>query len=244
MSCAWAAGPSGTSGRRCRRRRPHIITICGDTRRGGPGVHHVGIADEAARQAALLRGVARRHVGGRIDRQLRLVRHHRRVEVDAAVLAHGIPHRERHAEEALAADAPVAVQAVDPVLVPRAHVLRVPLQLAAALEQLLAELDGPDEPLPAGDDLERAVALLVELHRVGDRPRLALQVAARLQQLDDLRLRLLGREPRELVVAPAARGRRPWTPTPARPTSPGRACRSAGRWRAPAASARATRSRR
>ena len=45
------------------------------------------------------------------------------------------------------------------------------VQLAAARDQLLAELDGLDEPLPAGDDLERPIALLVELHRVRDRTR-------------------------------------------------------------------------
>ena len=55
---------------------------------------------------------------------------------------------------------------------------RMPLQLAAAREQRLAELDRLDEPLAAGDDFERAIALLVELHRVRDRPRLADQIAA------------------------------------------------------------------
>ena len=54
----------------------------------------------------------------------------------------------------------------------------MPVQLAAALEQALAERQRADEPLPAGDDLERAIALLVELDRVRDRPRLAEQVAA------------------------------------------------------------------
>ena len=49
----------------------------------------------------------------------------------------------------------------------------MPLQLAAAREQRLAELDRLDEPLAAGDDLERPIALLVELHGVRDRPRLA-----------------------------------------------------------------------
>ena len=61
----------------------------------------------------------------------------------------------------------------------------MPLQLAAARQQRLPELHRLDEPLAAGDDLERPVALLVELDRVRDRPRLADQVARLAQQLDD-----------------------------------------------------------
>ena len=66
---------------------------------------------------------------------------------------------------------------VDPVLVARAHVRGMPLQLAAARQQRLAEVDRLDEPLPAGDDLERPIAFLVELDGVRDRPRLADQIA-------------------------------------------------------------------
>src|SRR5207302_4227975 len=96
-----------------------------------------------------------------------------------------VPGRTRHAEEALAADAPVAVQAVGPVLVAVPHVLRMPLQFASALDERVAEVDRFDEPLAARDDLERAIALLVELHRVRDRTRIALQHAARAQLIDD-----------------------------------------------------------
>ena len=133
-----------------------------------------------------------------------------------------IPDRKRHAEEPLPADAPVAVQAVGPVLEARLHVRRVPLQLAAAREQRLAELDRLDEPLPAGDDLERAIALLVELHGVRDRPRLADQVAGLAQLLDDLRARLRRRQPRQLVVVALRALRRRPIPSPARPTSTAR----------------------
>ena len=66
------------------------------------------------------------------------------------------------------------------------------------------ELHRLDEPLAAGDDLERAVALLEELHRVRDRARLADHVAGLAQQLDDLRARLGGREVREADRRPAA----------------------------------------
>ena len=68
-------------------------------------------------------------------------------------------------------------------------------QLAAPLEQGLAQLGVAgavlDEPLAAGDDLQRPVALLVELDRVGDRLGLADQLARLGQQLDDPPLRLL-----------------------------------------------------
>src|SRR3989442_348234 len=91
------------------------------------------------------------------------------------MLVERIPHREGHAEEALAADAPVAREPVDPVLVARAHVRRMPAKFAAALDQGLAMLDRADEPLAAGDDLHRALALLEVLHRVRQRLGLACQ---------------------------------------------------------------------
>ena len=106
-----------------------------------------------------------------------------------AVGVERVPDRERHAEEALAAHEPVAVEAVHPVLVADPHVRRVPVQLVAPLEQ-----GGPqvgvaaavaEVPLAAGDDLERAVALLVELHRVGDLLRVADELARLAEQLDD-----------------------------------------------------------
>ena len=127
------------------------------------------------------------------------------VVVGRAVGAQRIPHGERHAEEALAADAPVAVQAVDPALITRAHVGGMPLQLTAAREQLVAKLDRLDEPLPAGHDLERPIALLEELDVMRDRPRLADEIAALPQQVRGDRLRLLGGQSGHLVV----RGLRP-----------------------------------
>ena len=141
------------------------------------------------------------HVGRRVDRQPILARQQPRVVIDRAVLADPVPHRKRHAEEPLPADAPVAVEAVDPVLEPRLHVGGVPAQLGAALQQPLAELHRLHEPLAAGDDLERAVPLLVELHGMRDRPRLGGQVAALAQLLHDPHARLRRRQARELVVA-------------------------------------------
>ena len=175
-------------------------------RRGGPGVHHVGVAGEAARLVPLVRPVAIGHVGRRIDRQPRLVGQQRLRVVDRPVRANRIPHRKRHAEESLAADAPVAGEAVHPVLEPVRHVLRVPLQLAAAGQERIAELHRLDEPLPAGDDLERPITLLVELHRVRDRARVADQVAALAQQLDDARARFRRRQTGQLIVGALRRG--------------------------------------
>ena len=91
---------------------------------------------------------------------------------DLAVGVEPVPDRHRHPEEALAADQPVAVEAAHPVLVAVAHVARVPLQLLAAGDHLVAHGRVPaavaDVPLAAGDDLERLVALLEELHRARD----------------------------------------------------------------------------
>src|SRR4029079_14925534 len=94
-------------------------------------------------------------------------------------------------------------QSLDPALVPRAHVVRVPPQLAAPREQRGPQLGiAPavaDVPLARRDDLERTVALLVELHRVGDRSRLAHERTIFFQQLHDSLTRLLDRLPRERV---------------------------------------------
>ena len=70
----------------------------------------------------------------------------------------------------------------------------------------LAELDRLDEPLAARDDLERPVALLVELHRVRDRPRLADEIArlAAAARRSSCALSTADRFG-ELIVAPAAR---------------------------------------
>ena len=101
----------------------------------------------------------------------------------------------RDAEVALPADQPVAVQPVDPVLVAHLHVRRVPPQLFPAGEQRLAQVGVPpavaDVPLPAGHDLEGAIAAFVELDRMGDGPGLADQVARLGEQLDHGALRRL-----------------------------------------------------
>ena len=166
-------------------------------RRRRPGVHHVGVAEEAAGLAALGLVVPGRGVGGRVDRQLGLARQQRVVVVGLALVVERVPHRERDAEEALAGDQPVAVEAADPVVVAVPHVRRHPLDLRAARQHLVAQggvaAAVADVPLPGRDDLERLVALLVEVrHPLGGRG-LTVQVARLAQQPDH---RLAGREGR------------------------------------------------
>ncbi len=76
----------------------------------------------------------------------------------------------------------------------------MPLQFPAASEQRLAKFDRLDEPLTAGHDFERTIALLVKLHRVGNRTRLPDQIAGLAQLLDDLCAGLRGRQPSQLIV--------------------------------------------
>src|SRR4029079_16494250 len=105
---------------------------------------------------------------------------------DLAVGTDSVPDRDGDAEEPLARDQPVAVEAVDPVLEADLHVGRVPAQLLGPAEQRVAQVAvAPavgDVPLPSGDDLEGPVALLVELDRVGDGPGLAVEIAAVAEQ--------------------------------------------------------------
>ena len=136
--------------------------------RGRPGVHHAGGAGEPSRPVTVGQQVAAGHVGGRVDRQPGLVGDQRVLVVDGAVGAHPVPQRERHPEEALAADAPVGREPVDPVLEPAAHPLGMPGQLAPPGQEGVLEADGADEPLAAGQDLHRLAAVLVELDRLGD----------------------------------------------------------------------------
>src|SRR5262245_14478101 len=119
--------------------------------------------------------------------------------VGRPVSADAIPDGERHAEKALPADAPVAVAAVHPDFVARAHVAGMPLQLPPTREQLFAELNRLDEPLTAGHDFERTITLLVELDLMRDRPRLTHEVATLAQQIGGDSLRLLGGQTSHLV---------------------------------------------
>ena len=157
----WRSGASSPAARDLRRERGRE-----------PGVEDVGLAREAAGLVALRLVVARRRVERGIDRERLRVGEDRRVEVRRPVRLHPVPDRERHAEEALAAHAPVEVQVLGPVAVAHAHEVRVPGDAVARRDQLLLVLEEPHEPLARGDELERPVALLVELDRVLDRLRL------------------------------------------------------------------------
>ncbi len=110
---------------------------------------------------------------------------------------HGVPQRDRDAEEALARDEPVAVEATDPVLVAHAHEVGVERELLAAVQQLLAQVARravgrrpvatavADVPLARRDDLERLVALLEEVRLALGRHGLAVEVARVAQRVDD-----------------------------------------------------------
>ena len=178
---SWAWGRRSMGNTREKRsgsstRRP---AICGRERRRGPGVHDVGVADEPTGLTPLVVAVPVGDIARRVDRQAVVGGEQGVVVVDRAVAVHRVPHREGHAEEALPADVPVPVQALHPRFVAVAHVRRVPAQLAAPLEQPLAQVERSHVPLPAGDDLEGPIAALVELDRVSDRLGLADQGARR-----------------------------------------------------------------
>ena len=157
-----------------------------------------------------------------------LVREERVVVVGGPVSSSGYHTGNGDAEEPLPAECPVAVQALDPRGVARAHVGGMPTELAPALEQLVAELDRLHEPLAARDHLEGSFPSLVELHRRGGRVS-ALRRGARLaQELGDPLARLLRRPPRELRMARDRLLGVRATPNPARPTAAARSCRRAG----------------
>ena len=168
------------------------LPAAGDLRgqRGGrPGVHHVRVADEAAGLAALVLGVAVGRPRGRVERQLLLAGEQRVGVVGLTVTVEGVPDGERDAEEPLARDQPVAVEPAHPVVVAVLHVGREELHLGAAIEHVGA--DGrvaatvADVPLPGGDDLERLVALLVEVRLPLRGGGLAVEVAGLAQLRDD-----------------------------------------------------------
>ena len=128
----------------------------------------------------------------RVDGQVGLVGDDGRVVYGLAVGVQRVPEGQRHAEEPLPADQPVAVQAVDPVGVPGLHVGGMPGDLVAAGDEVGPKGGIPAAvsyvPLAAGHDLERLVALLEELDRVRDGLRLAHHLAGLPEHLDHLRL--------------------------------------------------------
>ncbi|CAB4858439.1 unannotated protein [freshwater metagenome] len=186
----------------------------GGQRTGGPGVHDIGVAHEPARLAALGFGETGRRVAARVDGQVALLRAQDCVVARVACVVQGVPHRNRYPEESLARHEPVAVEAADPVLVAHLHVGWVPVDLLASGDEAVAELRVAsaigDVPLTGRDDLERLVALLEELHRVGDGPRLAHEGPAGTEDLDHALLGgVAGRADDGLVVRDPVGGRDP-----------------------------------
>src|SRR4029453_4133793 len=103
-----------------------------------------------AGRAALLRREALGHVAGGIYRQPLLRSEQRMLMVGLTMLVERVPHREWDPEEPLPADAPVGVQSLHPGFVAGPHVLGVPVELAAPLDQVLPKLAGLHQPFPAG----------------------------------------------------------------------------------------------
>src|SRR6478609_7289125 len=184
---ALADGPAGGDLRRQRRR--------------GPRVHDVGVGDEATGLAALGLLVAFGHVDLGVDGKRGGGRGQRVVVVDLTRGVDGVPDRERHAEEALARDEPVAVEALDPVLVARAHEGGVEVDDVAHADELGAQrllaAAVADVPLARGDDLERLVALLVEVGLALGLLRLSVEVAGLAERGHDGLARAEGRLRRE-----------------------------------------------
>ncbi len=121
-----------------------------------------------------------------------------------SLVVEAVPDREGHPEEPLAADQPVALQPTHPVLVAVPHEVGHPGHLPAALDERLTQrlVAAPvaDVPLPAGDDLERLVALLVEVDHPGGRCGLAVEVPGGSQSVDHCRASREGGLPSQLRV--------------------------------------------
>ena len=159
---------------------------------------------------ALILGVAGGGVAAWVDGQVGLRGPEDLVVARIASLIEGVPHRNWHAEEPLARDQPVAVEPADPVLVAHPHVLRMPVELLATLDEAVTKLGVAstigEVPLTSRDDLQRLIALLKELHRVHDLPRLTDEVACCTEHLDHPLLGGVARRADDgLVVAHADR---------------------------------------
>src|SRR5262249_2694534 len=131
----------------------------------GPGVHHIRIANETIRLASHCLVKARPRLGKRIHGKLRRVRQDRVVIAGPPLSIYWIPDREWHAEITLAADAPVLVKPLDPVLIARPHERGVPLNTGALFQEFLLLVQESDKPLAGRNEFQRLFSLLVKLHR-------------------------------------------------------------------------------
>ena len=163
-------------------------------RRGCPCIHDIGIAGETAGNIALRFGVTSGRIGSRVDRKRCFVSSNGLIVKWRTIGIERIPNGERHAEETLATNEPVAVEAIHPVLVANAHMRRMPVKFFAAFEQRFAKrkiaATVAQIPLTAGEDFEGAIALLEELHRMRDRFWFAIELTVVTQQVNDAHLRL------------------------------------------------------
>ena len=169
-----------------------------------PGVEDVGIGREAAGLIALARLEAGRRRRHRVDGQLLLRSDDRVGEVRPFLGVERIPDGDRHAEEALPADAPIELEILRPVAVADAHRFGVPGDLLALLDQRLLLVEQAHEPLARRHQLERLVALLEELDRVARSAR-ARRRAAACRRSRSRRDRARARRPRARLAHALAR---------------------------------------
>ena len=91
------------------------------------------------------------------------------IEVRTAVGPHRVPHREWHAEVALAADTPIHVQVFRPAPVAQTHEVGVPLDTVSHFEQALLLIQEAYKPLARRNELEGLFPFFEELDGMFDR---------------------------------------------------------------------------
>ncbi len=138
---------------------------------------------------ALILGVSTRGLSAGVDREVVARGDETLLVVDVAGGIDGVPQRDRHPEEALPADQPVAVEPAHPVAIAGAHKRGVELQCVPTLQECLPQAritsSVADIPLSSGHDLQRLVALFEEVCFALGLGRLAVQVSRVAQRHHD-----------------------------------------------------------
>ncbi len=141
-----------------------VARICGVSDEVAQVSMTSGSAEKPAGLVALILGEARGGIGHGIHRQRSPGRHRSDGRtIGLAVLAEPGTTPGKARRSSAAGNAPVLVQPFNPVGVAGLHVGRVPLDLVALRQEGLPVLEHANEPLPGRNELQRAVALFVEL---------------------------------------------------------------------------------
>ena len=131
---------------------------------------------------------AARRLTGWINRKIGFLRHKRRVVDRISGIVEAIPEWDRNAKEALTRYEPVAVESPNPIFVAHLHVCGMPVKFSTASKEFGPQLGITptvgEIPLTRRDDLERLIALFVELHRVSDGTRFTDDVSGGGEQFD------------------------------------------------------------